>query len=110
MHLATDDGSADFRGFVTDLFAAQFNSGKFSESSRAIFACGPPVMLRKIQEFGLAQKIETQLSLEAYMGCGFGVCVGCAVPVKNPATDHEKYKLVCQHGPVFFAEEVMLPD
>lgn len=110
VHLATDDGSAGFSGWVTDLFLEQLQSGKFNKSSLAIFACGPPVMLRKIQEIGLAQKIETQLSLEAYMGCGFGVCVGCAVPVKNPSTEYEKYKLVCQHGPVFLAEEVMIPD
>lgn len=110
LHPATDDGSTGFSGWVTDLFLAELKSGKFDESSRAIFACGPPVMLRKIQEIGLSQKIETQLSLEAYMGCGFGVCVGCAVPVKNPATEHEKYKLVCQHGPVFLAEEVIIPD
>lgn len=110
MHLATDDGSVGHAGFVTDLFVSQFNPEKFSEKSCSIFACGPPVMLRKVQEFGLSHDIETQLSLESMMGCGFGVCVGCAVPAKNPVNENEKYKLVCQHGPVFHAEEVIIPD
>ncbi|MDR3113560.1 MAG: hypothetical protein LBU09_04215 [Endomicrobium sp.] len=38
------------------------------------------------------------------MACGFGVCQGCAVEVKNKDT---KYKMVCKDGPVFNAEDIV---
>ncbi|HHW99021.1 MAG TPA: dihydroorotate dehydrogenase electron transfer subunit, partial [Firmicutes bacterium] len=44
-----------------------------------------------------------QLSLEAYMACGLGACLGCAVPVPGGG-----YKHVCTDGPVFCAREVEL--
>jgi dihydroorotate dehydrogenase electron transfer subunit len=38
------------------------------------------------------------LSLENRMACGFGVCLGCAVPRSG-----DGYALVCLDGPVFEA-------
>ncbi|MCA9638075.1 MAG: hypothetical protein KC420_18730 [Myxococcales bacterium] len=39
------------------------------------------------------------------MACGFGVCLGCAVPVHGP----RPYRYCCTDGPVFPAEEVRWP-
>ena len=36
------------------------------------------------------------------MACGFGVCLGCAVPMQAGA-----YSLVCREGPVFDASEIV---
>ena len=54
-------------------------------------------MLHAVAKLAAAYEIPAQLSLEAPMGCGFGVCVGCAVAVnlyrktppwgRNDATD-----------------------
>ncbi len=68
---------------------------------------GPLPMLKAVQSFGIENEIPTELSLEERMGCGIGACVGCAVLTKNKAGE-EKYKYVCQHGPVFNAKEVIL--
>ena len=38
------------------------------------------------------------VSLENRMACGFGVCLGCAVPRSDP---EQGYHLVCRDGPVF---------
>jgi dihydroorotate dehydrogenase electron transfer subunit len=63
-----------------------------------IFACGPSPMLRAIQK---QSNKPVELSLEAYMACGLGVCLGCVV--KNKKGD---YVRVCKDGPVFSGEEL----
>ena len=52
----------------------------------------------------MSQHHYTQLSLEERMGCGLGVCLGCAVKVVENGV--ETYKHVCKEGPVFFANQV----
>ena len=44
----------------------------------------------------------TWLCLEEAMACGFGVCLGCAVPVHG----ERPYRYCCTDGPVFAGEEV----
>ncbi|MCL2383609.1 MAG: dihydroorotate dehydrogenase electron transfer subunit [Oscillospiraceae bacterium] len=67
-----------------------------------IFACGPLGMLKAVQELAKEKNISCQISLEEKMGCGFGVCMGCAVKMVNSSY----YKHVCKEGPVFEASEV----
>jgi len=45
--------------------------------------------------------VECFVSLENHMACGFGVCLGCAVP-----TSTGQFSLVCKDGPVFAASDV----
>ena len=70
----------------------------------AIFCCGPEGMLETVGAFAVERGIPCQLSVERRMGCGFGICVGCAIAIR---TEHGVvYKKVCKDGPVFRAEEV----
>jgi len=71
-----------------------------------IYACGPDPMLHRIAQIADQFSIPTQLSLEAPMGCGFGVCVGCAVAVKADCPEGFVYKKVCTDGPVFWSKEL----
>lgn len=93
--LATEDGSAGVRGFVTLPFAGALASGP-----TAVYACGPEGMLRAVGEV-CAGKVPCYLSLEARMGCGYGVCLGCVVAVDEG--EGPRYRKVCQDGPVFEA-------
>ncbi len=87
--VATEDGSAGVRGFVTDALALH-------PDVRYVFACGPMPMLAALAKS--PQVADGQFSLEARMGCGFGACVGCTVEtVGGPAR-------VCVEGPVFRKE------
>jgi NAD(P)H-flavin reductase len=61
-----------------------------------VYACGPTPMMRRAAEISEANGLPCLVSLENRMACGFGVCLGCAVP----RTD-EGYHLVCRDGPVF---------
>lgn len=107
-HLATEDGSLGYQGLVTDLFA-QFlaTAGLGSLASARCFTCGPLPMLRAVAAACQKHHVLCQVSLEAHMACGIGVCLGCAVKVRPSATSPAgDYRRVCVEGPVFGAEEI----
>lgn len=84
--ICTMDGSVGVQGTVLDGVKARGISTEF------VLACGPLPMLRAINN----AYTKGYISLEARMGCGFGVCMGCVV------TDVQGNKLrVCKNGPVF---------
>lgn len=95
----TDNGSQGITGNAVDLLARYLQSNATGE----IFACGPTPMLKALQVLTGGKKLAAQLSLEAYMACGLGVCLGCAVAVPGGGFVH-----VCTDGPVFRESEVEL--
>jgi dihydroorotate dehydrogenase electron transfer subunit len=99
---ATEDGSHGLRGLVTTLLEDALTS---AEESRIAYACGPRAMLRAVAEQSGAAHLSCQLSLEAFMGCGFGVCLGCVVKVRSAAGF--AYARVCVEGPTLEATEVL---
>jgi len=100
---ATVDGSCGEKGFVT----APLESHLQQRGAPAIiYACGPDPMLHRVSQITERFAIPSQLSLEAPMGCGYGVCVGCAVAIKNDCPEGFVYKKVCTDGPVFRGEEL----
>jgi dihydroorotate dehydrogenase electron transfer subunit len=99
---ATEDGSFGARGFVTVPLAQRLERAARAHEPVEILACGPTPMLAAVRELGLRRGIRTWLCLEEEMACGFGVCLGCAVPVYGP----KPYRYCCTDGPVFDAREV----
>lgn len=100
--LATEDGSRGEHGRVTEPLLARIEQAAARSESIELLACGPTPMLRALRELGLSHGIPTYLCLEEMMACGFGVCLGCAVPVYGA----KPYKYCCTDGPVFEASEV----
>ncbi len=96
--ITTEDGTADKKGMVTDLLP------DFVDWADQIFACGPTEMYRDMarrkQELKLEAK-SVQVSLEARMGCGRGVCYGCTLKTKSGL------KQVCTDGPIFALDDVL---
>ncbi len=90
--LATDDGTAGYRGAVTGLFEERLRP------AHIVCACGPTGMLEAVRKLAAARGLRCFLSLEAEMACGFGVCQSCVVRLANGA-----YARVCDDGPVFDA-------
>lgn len=95
--LCTEDGSLGERGLVTAPLARRLMD--FS----CVYACGPEGMLQAVQAL-CAGKRPCYLSLEARMGCGYGVCLGCVVSVERGGK--RSYERVCEEGPVFEGEVV----
>ena len=89
----TEDDSVGMGGLVTDYLP------DVSDSS-TIVACGPIPMLEKVKAFFSHREVTCILSLEARMGCGYGVCLSCAIKTKDG------YKYICKDGPAFRADDV----
>jgi len=101
--VTTDDGSLGERGFVTEPLTRHLNEA--GGAGATIYACGPWMMMRRVAEIAARFNTACQVSLEAPMGCGFGVCVGCVVEVKTDGPPgFESYKRVCIDGSIFPAE------
>ncbi|MCH8051998.1 MAG: dihydroorotate dehydrogenase electron transfer subunit, partial [Chloroflexi bacterium] len=86
---ATDDGSEGHAGRVTELLA------KHMPWADQVFACGPTPMFEAMA--AVVREMRTrkpvQVLLEERMGCGTGVCYGCAVFTRKGV------RLVCRDGP-----------
>jgi dihydroorotate dehydrogenase electron transfer subunit len=82
----TEDGSAGMQGRVTDALLPL----AASHALDGIYACGPHGMLAALQTLGEHHAIPSQLSWEAYMRCGIGICGAC---------EHEG-QVLCLDGPV----------
>ena len=104
--VATDDGTAGHFGMVTELISAQIDS----PAQCAVCTCGPQGMMVRVTEICQEAAIPCEASLEEYMACGFGVCVGCVVEIASDnglPSAYAKYKRVCVDGPVFDAHRVI---
>lgn len=90
VEIATVDGSAGTKGFVTDAIRTPGMQGW-----DFWYACGPLPMLT-----ALCKELDCEIgevSMEERMGCGFGACMGCTI--ETPLGP----KRVCKDGPVFDA-------
>lgn len=102
VHLATDDGSAGFKGNNVALLRQD------NPSAQMIYSCGPKVMLKALAAWAQEKKIPLQVSMEERMACGIGACVGCVCKTKSEeAPDGWEHKKVCMNGPVFMSDEVI---
>lgn len=97
--ITTDDGSYAEKGFAIDYL-------KKDIENHCICACGPLPMLKAVQKYAIENNINCQISLEEKMGCGLGVCLGCAVKKASSPKDNPEYFHVCKGGPVFNAKDV----
>ena len=100
--ITTDDGTYAKKGFAIDYLKEDMQKEKYD----CIYACGPIPMLRAIQQCANDNNINAQISLEEKMGCGLGVCLGCAVKTAKSSKEAPEYFHVCKGGPVFNAKDV----
>jgi dihydroorotate dehydrogenase electron transfer subunit len=102
LSLATEDGSMGFRGTVADLFEQV--SDRDADEKSIIYACGPNPMLKKIVQETRRLNLTCYVSLEGYMACGLGICLGCAI--KAARNQDTEYYYACKDGPVFSADMI----
>lgn len=107
----TEDGSRGQAGRVTDDIL------DLVQGAHRVYACGPNPMLSAIADIwseiriGEGQCPRLEVSIEAPMGCGFGTCLGCAIPLRLPSEDPlaGPLGLCCRQGPVLEAQELDWP-
>ncbi len=102
--IATDDGSAGHRGFVTELLQGWLT--EHAPSTSRVFACGPMPMLARVAAICSAANVHTEVAVETVMGCGFGICMGCPIEPIAGVEQFGRYYLACLDGPVFCADHI----
>jgi len=100
-YVSTDDGTLGESGLVTEVLERHL-----SPSGMRIFACGPTPMLRAVALMAQAHQVPCQVSMEAYMACGVGACLGCVMKGANHSEETPDYRCVCKDGPVFDSTEL----
>ena len=93
----TEAGDLGTKGLVTEVLKTHLE--RFQNDHLVIYTCGPNRMMQAVSGLANGLNIPCQISIEAKMACGFGVCLGCSVK-----TTHS-YRLACKEGPVFEASE-----
>ena len=101
LRAVTENGSLGEHGLVTQLVEKRLCADR--NDRLRMYACGPAGMLKTINELGLRYRVPGQLSLEAPMPCGIGICLGCVVQLTKGG-----YARACCDGPVFDIGEVAL--
>jgi len=96
--ISTDDGSAGFKGKVTELLRHLLPG--IEQRASSIYACGPKPMLKEISIISKKYNMPAQICLDEYMACGLGVCLGCMIQTK------QGQRFVCKDGPVFETSEL----
>ena len=96
----TEDGSSGKRGLCTDPLSNDEKS--LACDADQIFACGPADMYMEMAKIDWLKGKPVQVSLEARMGCGFGVCFGCTIETR------QGLKRVCKDGPVFELSDLII--
>ncbi len=92
----TEEGDFGKKGIITDYLP----KGDFN-----VLTCGPDIMMKKVYEFYKNSGSSVFASLEERMGCGTGVCYGCAKKIKTD--EGVKMIRICKEGPVFDANKVV---
>ena len=87
--LATVDGSAGEKGFVTGVLPQDYSY---------FYCCGPEPMLKAVYN---ATETDGEFSFEERMGCGFGACMGCSC---KTITGNKR---ICKDGPVLKKGEIL---
>ena len=99
IRLASEDGHAGHRGYVTDLLARMLEGD--SARTAVVYSCGPPAMLEAVRAMCEDRGVEAELAMESPMACGYGACFGCAMPLRSGG-----YMRLCVDGPVIRAAEI----
>lgn len=93
--IATEDGSRGWRGLVTDALEHVLRD------DCEIYTCGPEPMMARVAAIAAERGVPCSASLETPMACGYGVCLGCPVPVVEGG-----YLYACTDGPCVDARRV----
>ena len=101
LRVATNDGSAGAKGFVTlpldETLAELGASGEKFE----LFPCGPDGLLKAVSDRAMAAGTPGWISMDRHMICGVGACYAC---IQKTVRGNSR---CCIEGPVFRASDLV---
>ncbi|MEM7828377.1 MAG: dihydroorotate dehydrogenase electron transfer subunit [Candidatus Aenigmatarchaeota archaeon] len=101
--ISTEDGSSGWRGTVIDLLYELMD--KKVQRDAYFYVCGPWDMIKVFGLFAKQLSLRSYVSMERNLACGLGMCLGCAVKVRED--EKVVLKRVCKDGPVFKGSELV---
>jgi len=104
--LSTDDGSRGEHGRVT---VPLLNALDRDRGPARLYACGPEAMMHAVAKIAAERGLPCEVSLDPWMGCGVGTCLGCVVKIQEPGEPRPKNRPACTEGPVFDSARVVWP-
>jgi ferredoxin--NADP+ reductase len=99
-HVATEDGSKGYRGFVTGVLEELLEKYKGKGGIDRVFSIGPLPMMRAVAQVTRPHGVKTMASLNTIMVDATGMCGSCRVFIDG------EMKLTCTDGPTFDAHKV----
>ena len=101
VRVATNDGSAGEKGFVTGPLDAALDELRGRGEPFELFTCGPDGLLKAVADRAVAAGMPGWISMDRHMVCGVGACYACI-----QKTVHGNSRC-CVEGPVFKAEDLV---
>jgi dihydroorotate dehydrogenase electron transfer subunit len=95
--VVTEDGTLGERGTVVEAVPEAVERG----GVQVVYAAGRPALLRAVGAICRERKLPAQVAVEERMGCGYGLCGACAVPVAFKDGSGWDHARACIDGPVF---------
>ncbi len=106
VRMATNDGSAGVKGFVTDPLDDALIELRTAGKTFELFACGPDGMLKAVAQRATGTGMKGWISMDRHMVCGVGACYACIQRLKRPDGTVWNARC-CVNGPVFKASELV---
>ena len=92
---ATEDGSLGAT-------AASRSRSRPTSTRRAaaprLYACGPDAMMHAVARIAAARGLPAEVSLDPWMGCGVGTCLGCVVKIQRARATRAEVPLRLHRG------------
>jgi dihydroorotate dehydrogenase electron transfer subunit len=101
--ILTQDGSLGERGTVLDAMPDMVERTQ----AEVVYAAAAPTTLHRVASFCRDRSIPAQIAVEERMGCGFGLCHTCVVPVARKDGSGYDHLRACVDGPVFNPARVL---
>ncbi len=99
-YLSTNDGSAGHKGFITEVLAERLERlSKTERKNTVVYMCGPEPMEYAAALVCKQYGVDSQISVERYMKCGFGVCGQCCID--------DTGERMCIEGPVLTGKHAL---
>jgi dihydroorotate dehydrogenase electron transfer subunit len=97
------DGTLGDRGSVLDALPEIVDH----TGTEVVYAAAPPPILERVAAFCRERNLPAQVAIEERMGCGFGLCQTCVVPVARKDGSGYDHLRSCVDGPVFNPARVL---
>ena len=101
VRIATNDGSAGEKGFVTGPLDAALEGLRARGEAFELFTCGPDGLLKAVADRAVAARMPGWISMDRHMVCGVGACYAC---IQKTVRGNSR---CCVEGPVFRAEDLV---